>query len=70
LRRKTVNAIIEATWHDNTVADTDEATRVSDDTEVTYDQREGISVSEAIDWASKTECPVTLYIYDEGCGTS
>ncbi len=64
-----VNAIIEATWHDNTAADTDIAPIVRPQDEVTYDQREGISVNEAVNWANTQSCPVTLYLYDEGAGT-
>ena len=35
-----------------------------------YDQRESISVSEAVRWATEQTCAVTLYIYDEGDGTT
>jgi hypothetical protein len=40
-----INAIIEATWHDNTVADSDTARPTSMHTEVTYDAQEGISLN-------------------------
>jgi hypothetical protein len=63
-----INAIIEATWHDNTVADSDTARPTSMHTEVTYDAQEGISLHEAIQWANDQTCPVTLYLYDEGAG--
>lgn len=63
-----INAIIEATWHDNSVADTDTAPSVSSSDEVTYDELEGVSLKEAIDWANTQTCPVTLYLYDEGKG--
>lgn len=69
-RWKRINAIVEATWHDNTCDDTDIVESVGADTEVTYDQREGISLSEAVAWASAQACPVTLYLYDEGKGTA
>jgi hypothetical protein len=69
-RWKKINAIIEATWHDNTCEDSDIADRVSVDVEVTYEQREGISLSEAVQWASDEICPVTLYLYDDGKGTT
>jgi len=68
-RWKRVNAIIEATWHDNSCKDTDLAEDVPAEIEVTYEQREGISLKEAIDWAHADPCPVTLYLYDEGKGT-
>lgn len=69
-RWKRINAIIEATWHDNSCQDTDIADGVAADVEVTYEQREGTSLSEAIAWASAQQCPVTLYLYDEGKGTT
>jgi len=63
-----INAIIEATWHDNFVADTDIAPEVNDQSEVVYDRLEGVSLSEAVSWAGQQSCPVTLYLYDEGKG--
>ncbi|MBI3437882.1 MAG: hypothetical protein HY054_04405 [Proteobacteria bacterium] len=69
-RWKKINAIIEATWHDNSCQDTDIADSVSADIEVTYEQREGISLMEAVEWAHADPCPVTLYLYDEGKGTT
>jgi hypothetical protein len=68
-RWKSTNAIIEATWHDNTCVDTDIAETASLGIEVTYDQREGISLADAVAWATAEQCPVTLYLYDEGQGT-
>lgn len=65
-----INAIIEATWHDNTALDADVAPLALAEDEVTYDQREGISLHEAIRWANAQRCPVTLYLYDEGAGTA
>jgi hypothetical protein len=38
-----INAIIEATWHDNFVADTDIAPEVNDQGEVVYDRLEGVA---------------------------
>ncbi len=67
-RWKKVNAIIEATWNDNSVSDSDQAARPDDDEYVLYDQRGSLSVSEAIEWAHKEACPVTLYLYDLGGG--
>lgn len=68
-RWKSINAIIEATWHDNSCDDTDITEGVSAEIEVTYEQRERISLKDAIDWAHGNPCPVTLYLYDEGKGT-
>jgi hypothetical protein len=66
-RWKSVNAIIEATYHDNTVQDSDEAPETLND--VIYDRRESVTLAEAVQWANEQTCPVTLYIYDEGTGT-
>jgi hypothetical protein len=67
-RWRRINAIIEATSHDNACVDADEEPSTDDD--VVYDQREGISLNEAIKWASAESSPVTLYIYDDGAGTT
>jgi hypothetical protein len=64
-----INAIIEATWHDNTVVEPDKAAAEPAEIEVTYEQREGVSLHEAIMWAEQDPCAVTLRIYDEGKGT-
>ena len=64
-----INAIVEAAWHDNAVQDADQAPEATAGTEVVYDQREGVSLNEAINWANAQTCPVTLYLYDEGAGT-
>jgi hypothetical protein len=65
-----LNAIIEATWHDNSVADTDSAPELSFEDDVIYEERECISLHEAINWANNQTCPVTLYLYDPGKGTT
>jgi hypothetical protein len=67
-RWKRINAILEATAHDNNVADADQAPASPDD--VTYDQREGITVAEAVAWANGEKGAVTLYLYDEGEGAA
>ena len=67
-RWKRVNAIVEATWHDNTVNDADEAACPLPANEVTYEERAGVTVEEAVQWAISQPCPVTLYLYDEGAG--
>lgn len=62
-----VNTIVEATAHDNTVLDSDVAPK----TDVgLYDQREGISVSDAVVWANSFAGATTLFLYDEGDGTA
>lgn len=66
-RWRKIDAIIEATSHDNAVNDTDEQPETDDD--VTYDQLENVSLHEAILWAQQQPSAVTLYIYDRGTGT-
>jgi hypothetical protein len=67
-RWKTINAIVESTWHDNTVADADQASDEGTDDEIGYAERRGHSVAEAVSWAHAMEEAVTLYLYDEGNG--
>jgi hypothetical protein len=67
-RWREVNAIIEPTSHDNSCEDSDQQPARDDD--LTYDEREDISLHEAIAWATNETCPVTLYLYDKGDGTS
>ena len=67
-RWRRINAIIEATAHDNSCADSDQQPESDDD--VVYQQREGISLAEAVHWAMSARSPVTLYLYDEGAGTT
>jgi len=63
-RWKRVDAIIEATSHDNNVDDADERPEGSDD--IVFDSRKAVSVADAIAWASAELSAVTLYLYDEG----
>jgi hypothetical protein len=35
-----------------------------------YEQREGISLAKAVAWADAKPYRVTLYLCDEGCGTT
>jgi hypothetical protein len=65
-RWRRVNAVIEATSHDNACADSDQ--QAQSDEDVTYEVREGISLADALKWAMNGPSPVTLYIYDEGEG--
>jgi len=62
-RWKRVKAIIEPTWHDNSVADADQAERASAESE--YDERSAISLEDAVTWAHALPYAVTLYLYDE-----
>lgn len=61
-----VNAIAEATAHDNSVADSDQASPEGD--QVIYETQEGISVAEAVNWAQSLPGEVTLFLYDLGDG--
>lgn len=67
-RWREINAIIEATEHDNSCADADQAPESDPKVTVDYEALEAVSVSEAIKWAEGQSCPVTLYLYDLGAG--
>jgi len=69
-RWKRINAIIEAVEHYNSCADADQAPASDPKEVVDYDQRECISVEEAIGWAHQEQCRVTLYLYDDGKRTT
>lgn len=68
-RWKCINAIAEAVWHDNNCKDADFADP-NPQYDLDYDQRENISLNEAVEWASALKSEVTLYLYDQGEGTS
>jgi len=68
-RWKIVNAVIEAVEHDNSVPDADQADEFDPRTVIDYDERNGISVYAAVEWASQQRTPVTLYLYDQDKGT-
>lgn len=67
-RWKRINAIVEPTCHDNSCSDSDQAESGPDD--IVYDEREGISLADAITWANSLPCGVPLFLFDEGRGTS
>jgi hypothetical protein len=60
-----VHAIVEATWHDNSVSGADQAPSPAAEAEVHFDERKDVSVNDAINWANSQSCPVTLYIRDD-----
>jgi hypothetical protein len=60
-----INVALEATWHDNAVEDSD---KVEKEDGPAYEDREDISLSDAVEWANAFETPVTLYLYDQGKG--
>lgn len=66
-RWEIVNAVVESVWHDNSCTDSDQA-KPDLAREVTYEDRRGISLREAVVWAQTFDADVTLYIYDEGRG--
>lgn len=66
LRWQHVTAICEATWHDNSRADSDKAKR--DDKNVGYDEWPDVSVVRAIEIADALPYEATLYLYDLGDG--
>ena len=65
-RWRRVNAVIEATSHDNCVDDADEQPETADD--ILYEERKHVSIAEAVAWANSQPSPVTLFLYDEGDG--
>lgn len=65
-RFETINAVIEPTRHDNRCEDADQA--AGKDAWMGYDEREHISLSEAIEWAATFPDELTLYIYDRDGG--
>jgi len=69
-RWKNINAIIEAVEHDNSCVDADQAPEALPMEVIDYDRREGVSVADAIAWASDQRCAVTLFLYDASRGTT
>ena len=63
-RWKHVVAVVEATSNDNSTRDADQVDAHDDD--ILYDQRVGLSVAEAVQWAMSHPQPVTLFLYDAG----
>ena len=68
-RFRKVNAVVEATWHDNSCQNSDlvGVPELGDDGP-DYQEREHISLAEAIEWANTFKNPVTLYIWDQDNG--
>lgn len=65
-RFETVNAIIEAAWHDNSCADSDQIEHDGDGP--SYEEREHVSLADALAWGGTFTEPVTLYLYDKDGG--
>ena len=62
-RWKNLKAVIEPTNHDNTVKDSDPAPPLLN-FDLVCEDKNGISLNEAIKWANEQIVPVTLYLYD------
>ena len=67
-RWREINAIVEATSHDNVCADADQCP--TSDEDVTYEQLENVTFTEAFKWANSFPSAITLYVYDKNAGTS
>ena len=61
-----INAIVEAAWHDNSCTDSDQIQHEGEGP--SYDEREHISLSDAVAWGESFDTPVTLYIYGPNDG--
>ncbi|WP_426025488.1 hypothetical protein [Brevundimonas sp. TSRC1-1] len=67
---RSVDAVAEATWHDNAPVGTQHHDNADfdkrDASNETMAYRSGISVAEAVIWAQQFPDEVTLYLYDKG----
>lgn len=61
-----MNAVVEATFHDNGVKDSD---KIEPWDYNLYADCDGITLKEAIAWANGYDCPVTLFLYDGHSGS-
>jgi hypothetical protein len=65
-----IDAVAEATWHDNIETPTPMHDNADPSASITggdtFEVRAGVSVAEAIAWASGFPDEVTLYLYDAG----
>jgi hypothetical protein len=68
-RWKKITAIVEPTYHDNSVQDSDQ-TEVPEPGFSDYAQREEISLADAVIWANDLPYEATLYLHDLGDGIS
>ena len=66
---KQINAVAEPAHHGNHVQGSDQ-TEVPEHDFSSYDLKEEISLTEAVDWARALPHAVTLYFYDLGDGVS
>lgn len=70
-RWRFVYAIVEPTWHDNSVKHEHDQIDASlfRDNECDYDERIHISLHDAVIWAERLPYAATLYLYDDGTET-
>jgi hypothetical protein len=61
---RSVDVVIEPTWHDNSCKDADQSEPHPDESD--YEERAEISLTDAIAWASEIGYPVTLYLRNAG----
>ena len=61
-----INAVVEPTYHDNSIDDADKVKPGY--AGVGYDEREHITMADAIVWAGSFAEPTTLFIYDHDDG--
>ena len=66
-RWRKVNAVIENIEHDNSVEDTDIFDEDNQSAPL-YEEKRGVLLHEAIEWAESTPGKVTLYLYNDGDG--
>ena len=66
-RWRKVNAVIENIKHDNSVEDTDIFDEENNDAPL-YEEKKGVLLHEAIEWAESAPGKVTLYLYNDGDG--
>lgn len=65
-----INAVIEPTRHDNRVKNSDraKANPKQDKAWIGYDEREHVSLADALQWAHNHKDTVTLYLWDADSG--
>jgi len=61
-RWKSVFAIVAPTWHGNGCQNSDQT--FPGKNSITYDDRDGVSVTDAVSWAHSFGFPVTLHLQD------
>lgn len=65
-RFEKINAVLEPTCHDNSLADSDKVETGYPG--VGYDEREHVTLADAVAWANGHDTKVTLFLYDHDGG--